>query len=286
MFQYIGGKKQLAKRIIQLMPPHKVYVEPFFGSGAVFFRKPLAEENVLNDINADITNVFICIKDEPFRFLDMMIKIPPTEETANFAWMYYQNKQKWLSLSNAERAAYYMRIVGLSYNRLLSKHGLSSDGMSGGWADRGLLEKVYSLHKFLLKANAVIYSRDFRQIMSTYDKPGVFMYIDPPYMVTTESENYYQNTNSSGFTMQDHTDLRDMLLKARYKFILSYDDHSKIHELYGGRTGIYVHRINMYAASKNSHYTELLITNYNIADSSPLFSGELSGDIELNLEDE
>lgn len=39
-FSYFGGKIGMAQRIVDVMPPHRVYLEPFFGSGAVLFAKP------------------------------------------------------------------------------------------------------------------------------------------------------------------------------------------------------------------------------------------------------
>ena len=46
---YYGGKQRIAPEIISMLPAHKVYVEPFFGGGAVFFRKPKAGIEVIND---------------------------------------------------------------------------------------------------------------------------------------------------------------------------------------------------------------------------------------------
>ena len=40
VLKYPGSKWKMADWIVSLMPPHKSYLEPFFGSGAVFFRKP------------------------------------------------------------------------------------------------------------------------------------------------------------------------------------------------------------------------------------------------------
>ncbi len=55
-----GGKTYLASRILELMPEHVHYVEPFFGGGAVLFRKPpeLIEKHseVINDIYGDLVN--------------------------------------------------------------------------------------------------------------------------------------------------------------------------------------------------------------------------------------
>jgi len=53
---YPGSKGQAGtwQRIIGQMPPHSTYVEPFFGSGQVFFRKRPAERNVIIDAEAGV----------------------------------------------------------------------------------------------------------------------------------------------------------------------------------------------------------------------------------------
>jgi len=51
ILRWTGGKSRLVGQILKIMPAHRVYVEPFAGSAAVFFAKPLAEVNVLNDTN-------------------------------------------------------------------------------------------------------------------------------------------------------------------------------------------------------------------------------------------
>ena len=49
--------------IIGRMPPHTTYLEPFFGSGAVFFNKPRAPLETIGDISGDVTNLFRMIRD-------------------------------------------------------------------------------------------------------------------------------------------------------------------------------------------------------------------------------
>ena len=50
-FAYYGGKMGMAKLIVSLMPEHRVYIEPFFGSGAVFFAKPPVMHEIVNDLD-------------------------------------------------------------------------------------------------------------------------------------------------------------------------------------------------------------------------------------------
>jgi DNA adenine methylase len=53
---YLGAKNNagLYQAIIALMPPHEVYIEPFFGSGAIFHRKPRSKLSIINDLNISI----------------------------------------------------------------------------------------------------------------------------------------------------------------------------------------------------------------------------------------
>lgn len=46
----LGNKKKIAQEIIQYFPPHKIYIEPFFGAGGMFFNKPKAKQRGLNVI--------------------------------------------------------------------------------------------------------------------------------------------------------------------------------------------------------------------------------------------
>ena len=39
-------------------PEHKIYLEPFFGAGGMFFNKPKAEYNIVNDLDSDVFNLF------------------------------------------------------------------------------------------------------------------------------------------------------------------------------------------------------------------------------------
>jgi DNA adenine methylase len=60
---YPGGKNACYQQIINLMPPHRVYIEPFLGSGAVMRMKRPAELNIGLDLDEKalaITRNAIC----------------------------------------------------------------------------------------------------------------------------------------------------------------------------------------------------------------------------------
>jgi DNA adenine methylase len=59
---YYGGKQQLAKTILSLISEHRLYCEPFVGGGAVFFAKPPADVEVINDTNGEIVNFYAVLQ--------------------------------------------------------------------------------------------------------------------------------------------------------------------------------------------------------------------------------
>lgn len=70
---YIGGKKNLAKRLVGLINdvPHRTYAEVFVGMGGVFFRRdrrPPAE--VINDWSEDVSTLFRVLQHHYVAFVD------------------------------------------------------------------------------------------------------------------------------------------------------------------------------------------------------------------------
>lgn len=63
-FKWFGGKFYLANWVIENLPPHDIYVEPFCGAANVLLNKPPSLIEVINDINNDIVNLFRAMQDE------------------------------------------------------------------------------------------------------------------------------------------------------------------------------------------------------------------------------
>src|SRR4051794_24799199 len=72
---YIGGKKQLARRIIERIEtiPHDTYAEPFVGMGGGFLRRRLAPKGqVINDRPGDVATFFRVLQRHYEAFMDML----------------------------------------------------------------------------------------------------------------------------------------------------------------------------------------------------------------------
>ena len=70
---YYGGKFTMSKRLVTMLPPHRRYFEVFAGGASMFFRKAKAEWNVLNDVDNDIVNLYICILNRYKELVNMSI---------------------------------------------------------------------------------------------------------------------------------------------------------------------------------------------------------------------
>src|SRR5690625_4153363 len=63
-FPYFGGKTRLAGSIIDLLPPHEHYVEPFGGSLAVLLTKPRSRMETVNDLDGDLQTFWRVLRDQ------------------------------------------------------------------------------------------------------------------------------------------------------------------------------------------------------------------------------
>ena len=65
-FGWVGGKTQLARDIIDLIPQdHKTYIEVFGGAGSVLYQKEPSKLEVFNDINSELVNLHRAIRNNP-----------------------------------------------------------------------------------------------------------------------------------------------------------------------------------------------------------------------------
>lgn len=75
ILKYPGSKWNLANKLIELIPEHHSYVEPYFGSG-VFFNKAPSDIETINDLDYDVVNLFECIRDNPGELARRVMTVP------------------------------------------------------------------------------------------------------------------------------------------------------------------------------------------------------------------
>lgn len=99
-----GGKGYLADWIIGNMPPHTLYREPFFGGGAVLFRKPFdGIGEAVNDVDGELMQFWRVIADpKPFAEFARLVSALPLSQPL---WEASSAKPAKSSKANPARAA-------------------------------------------------------------------------------------------------------------------------------------------------------------------------------------
>lgn len=243
----LGNKSSIAKDIIKHFPQHKIYVEPFFGSGGMFFNKPKAKHNILNDLDNDVFNLFEIMKYTPELLLDKLEKTPYSDAVFN----------DWKTNLETDNLWKAVRFIYLSNFGFLGKpNNLKIDSRTH---KKQALINYEKTILFLKDCSCVFTNSDFRRAIkqislsenNTQEK--TFIYCDPPYLGT--DDNY-----SHSFKESDSLDLFDTLQATGCKFAMSEFDNDYILSQAKKRclNVVYIgERRNL----KKSR-TEILITNY------------------------
>lgn len=120
---WIGGKKLLRNRIIEQFPKNNdfnKYVEVFGGAGWILFSKNKhAKEEIYNDINSNLVNLFKCVKyhsEEVQKELNFMIN-------SRDLFYEYLNQINSNALTDIQRAARFHFLVKLSYGSTIDTYG-------------------------------------------------------------------------------------------------------------------------------------------------------------------
>lgn len=222
---YIGGKRNLARRVIERIDaiPHDLYAEPFLGMGGVFLRrdrKPPVE--IVNDMSRDVANLFRILQRHYQPFLDTL-KWQLTSR-ADFDRL---NKAEADTLTDLERAARFLYLQRTAFG---GKVAGRSFGISRTTPARFDLTKLASLleavHERL--SSVVIECLDFEVFLRRYDRPGTLFYVDPPYW---GSEGDY---GRELFGRADFERLAAVLRQLQGRWLLSLNDRPEVRQLFAG----------------------------------------------------
>lgn len=270
ILNFIGGKSLSAKKIVEAIPEHQCYVEPFAGALWVLFQKQTSKVEVINDINGELINFWRVIQRQHNEFIERG-KYEMYSRELHHEYYTDFDSGKHFKLSNLERAFRFFYLIKASF---ASKFGSSwGFGPSRNMGDSFFNEfKIIDQIAERLK-HIQIDNKDFQSVIEDYDREYTFTFIDPPYIKTNVDEQYFKSmeaNNVIGFTLNDHQRLFNTLSKIKGKFLLTIDDSFFIRERYcegeQGSKGFYwiENEVAYSSMDKNSrrHVTELIITNY------------------------
>jgi DNA adenine methylase len=263
---YIGGKFYMRKEIVSLLRYDvDLYIEPFLGSGQIFFHKKPHKIEIINDIDDDLINFYrVWISNEK-ELVDRLEQLPYSRSL----YKEYVNdwKNGYKGKDNLERAIRYFYILRLSFNgRFGGGYGLSYDN-SQAVSYYNSLDLIRMMHNRI--KNAHVECKDYKELLLGVPKEvKAMIYCDPPYYKT---EFYYKE---STFDKEEHKRLSEILNSMKNKYImLSYYYFDGIEDLYPKKKWKYLefdktkHSYGITMNSKNKERpksTELLLLNYEI----------------------
>lgn len=175
---YYGGKQSMLNHILPLITQHKVYVEPFFGGGAVFWAKEPVDTEVVNDYNGMVVNFYEQLKsnfDELKRAVDAT---PYSRQSYQKAMVVYENPYIFNEVTKAW--AFWMGTAQGFSNQIGSwrcsqktvKETRLNDNKKNAFT-KELSERIKLVQ---------IEKKDAVELIKQLDTPDTFFYIDPPYV--------------------------------------------------------------------------------------------------------
>lgn len=285
LIRYPGSKERLTNQILVRFPKElhyqldamtgKVweYREPFFGAGAIGLEALYAADHRtpvwLNDIDPGMVALWTSVRDHSDEFINRIRSYSPTPEEAAADFYKFQKNDGNHNLTTVERAFQKLVLHRTSFSGL----GAMSSGPIGGkissqakakykadcrWNPKSIVKEIRILGGRLRRfANFKFTNLDFGDVIAGA-RVGCFIYVDPPY-VEMGARLYKHSMDEAA-----HRRLALALQNTETSWVLSYDDHKLVHELYGEWANVVVSPLKYTMANRTSgerkSVNELIIT--------------------------
>lgn len=257
-FRWAGGKYYALSKLSQFWEnfEHDEYREPFLGGGAVFWAKPKAKFNWLNDIDDGLIRTLEFIKNPKNR--KKLLELFEDEKEAT--------KESHTRIKNLEPKSELEFVYKYYYLNRTSFSGKMKNPSWGYRPKRSLppqrwKERIIPCGEKL--ANTKLTNLDFSSvILEKATGKKVLIFLDPPYYHAKQESHY-----AFSFKKEDHERLASVCKKTKHKFFLTYDDCPEIRKLYSWAN---IFSLEFYYRLDNSKDngdkrkigSEIIITNY------------------------
>ncbi len=265
--KWVGGKRQLMPYIKEMLPDtFSTYFEPFVGGGAVLFDLQ-PEKAIINDYNAELVNVYNCIKNKPQELIKDLKK-HKNESEYFYALRLLDRKEGFQKLSDIKKASRVIYLNKTCYNGLYRVNASGEfNSPFGRYKKPNIVneETILAVSEYLNSGDVGILNCDFEEAVRSAKKDD-FVYFDPPYDPVSKSASFTGYV-SGGFGREEQVRLRDLcdkLDKAGVKFMLSNSATAFIEDLYKAYDVVHVkaNRFINSNAQKRGAINEVIIRNY------------------------
>jgi DNA adenine methylase len=260
--KWAGGKRWFVKKHLDLLPKKfNTYIEPFIGSGAVFFKlNPMTA--IINDLNENLMNVYKTIKNNPS---DLVHELKKHHSNHSKNYYYYIRSHQYDD--PLEQAGQFIYLNRTCFNGIYRVNLKGEFNVPIGTKTQVILESDDFLKISERLANVKIFNQDFESIIEMAQE-GDFIFVDPPYTVS-HNNNGFIKYNETLFSWNDQVRLYESLKRAHERhvyFLCTNANHQSINELYEEEffSKDIVSRYSSISGKKSSRnqYEEIVIRNY------------------------
>lgn len=275
LLQYYGGKATMLDILLPLIPEHEMYVEPFIGGGSVFWAKPHAKCEVINDKNDMIVNFYRVVKTDFDALKREVCASLHSRSLYTEAREIYANPENYDAVKKAWAVWF---LAAMSYGHSLTgSFGYSRDGE---YARKLCAYKEAFTAAYARRLERVtIENNDAVKIIKAWDAPHAFFYLDPPYVGAVQG-------HYAGYSQEEFNALLDVLDGLRGKFLMSSYANERLEE-HAARNGWQMAKVDMRSTAcvndtRRREKTEVLTANYPIS----VAAGGRVHDVKANYRDE
>lgn len=203
-----GGKRWLVERIISniSLEPGKRYIEPFLGSGALFFALQ-PQQAIISDVNRELIELFLVMRDKPDELKKRMIN-----HQKKHCHEYYYEIRASHPKTDVNRAARMLYLNRTCFNGMYRVNKSGEFNVPIGSKNNC----VYDIDRFVDYSNALkdaeICNKDFESIIDRAEY-GDFIFADPPY--ASGGREIFTKYNDKLFTWDDQIRLFSSLKNAK-----------------------------------------------------------------------
>ena len=226
--KWAGGKRWLVRDDVDVAPKRfKTYLEPFLGSGAVFFSLE-PKKSILADVNSELVNSYNVIKTN-WRSVESHLRKYEKSHDDEFYYKVREAKPR----NDVTRAARFLYLNRTCWNGLYRVNLNGKFNVPRGSKDNVVLDTDNFRQTSRVLSNAQVLCQDFEVTLDMAVK-GDFVYVDPPYTVN-HNQNGFLKYNNNIFSWTDQIRLKQAVVRADDRgamVTVSNADHGSIHALW------------------------------------------------------
>ena len=281
VLKWPGSKRQLLQTLVDTIPVELVqdrdvaFVEPFMGSGALFFGLPAvhARRWVLGDVNTHLMNFYVQLRDRP----EEVIAAATTLQDANRTEQGYYQVRATVPDSLVDQAARVLFLNKMAFNGIWRESAAGGHNVPYNQRPQTLVVDVAALLEASARLKqATLVAGNFEDVCETIapKKPrrptSKLVYLDPPYIPISATANFAKYSRR-GFSLLDQRRLASLverLVAQGHHVILSNSDCPATHAVFddvfkeGSCTRVEVQRSVSARAASRTKAAEVLYTSF------------------------